>query len=386
MSVATKALLVCSLAVFVDSVLYYMLVPLIPELAVRASLTQLQIGSLFGSYAFCLIVSTVLAGRLQFSSGQRRPMLLAIAGLGIATILFALSSDFAVLLLARCVQGVAAGFTWVLGLALVIAYFPGDKRGAALGVTFSVANAGYLLGPPIGGFLLSWFGYLAPFIFGIIVVVIDGAARYFLLPEVHAHPEPNDISWRDLLRERSAPLLVCSMGLGAAAFAMLDVVLPLYLHDAFAATPDVIGALFVALGSTFVFTSPMIGRLADRFGYAKALCMGHVLTALLIMGPLLASSLWQMAFVLVFLGLFSNLVFAPCQPGMASVVDAKQSTHYAVGVSLLSTSYSVGMMAGAYLGSFVAEYFGLQAVMVGASILFLGSAVWSCVIVRGGSR
>ena len=66
MSLATKALLVCSIAVFVDTVLYYMIVPLVPELAARASLSQMQVGALFGSYGLCLIVSTVLAGRMRF--------------------------------------------------------------------------------------------------------------------------------------------------------------------------------------------------------------------------------------------------------------------------------------------------------------------------------
>jgi predicted MFS family arabinose efflux permease len=386
MSLATKALLVCSIAVFVDSVLYYMLVPLIPELAARASLSQMEIGALFGSYGLCLIVSTAFAGGVRFSSGQRRPMLLAIAGLGLSTVLFAVSNSFVVLLLARCVQGIAAGFTWVLGLALVMAYFPDNKRGAALGVTFSVANAGYLLGPPIGGFLFSWFGYSAPFVFGVAVVLIDGLARYFLLPEVRSHAEPKDISWRDLLREPSARLLVCSLGLGGATYAMLDVVLPLHLNEVFSATPKTIGLLFVALGSTFVFTSALFGRLADRCGHTQVLCLGHILVALSILGPLFATSMWQMGVVLVFVGLFSNLVFAPCQPGIAAVIDAKQSKQYAVGVSLLSTSYSAGMMAGAYLGSFVAECFGFQAVMIATSLLFVMCAVWSGVILRRASR
>lgn len=89
LSIQTRALLVCSIAVFVDTLLYYMIVPLVPELAERISLSQFQVGALFGSYALCLIGGTYVAGRMHFRSGQRLVMMTAIFALGVATLLYA---------------------------------------------------------------------------------------------------------------------------------------------------------------------------------------------------------------------------------------------------------------------------------------------------------
>ncbi len=380
----TRALLVCSIAVFVDTLLYYMIVPLVPELAERISLSQFQVGALFGSYALCLIGGTYVAGRMHFRTGQRVVMMTAIVALGVATLLFATTENFVVLLAARCVQGVAAAFTWVLGLALVMTYYPEAKRGMALGIAVSVANAGYLLGPPVGGLLGERLGYSAPFILGVFLVVLDGLARYFLLPETEARKEEYDITWRSLLRDHSVKLLAYSSALVGATYAMFDVALPLRLHEAFRASPQEIGLVFAALAITFVVSSPPIGKLSDRFGYLRVLGVGYLLVALILVAPLLVSNLWQMGAVLIFVGLFSNFVFAPCQPGMAKVIDARGSAHYAVGVSLLSVSYSIGMMVGAYAGSLVVEHFGFEVAIAGTVALYLAGAGWGLLLARRG--
>jgi DHA1 family solute carrier family 18 vesicular amine transporter 1/2 len=386
LSIQTRALLVCSIAVFVDTLLYYMIVPLVPELAERISLSQFQVGALFGSYALCLIGGTYVAGRMHFRSGQRLVMMTAIFALGVATLLFATSENFVVLVAARCVQGIAAAFTWVLGLALVMTYYPEAKRGVALGIAVSVANAGYLLGPPVGGLLGERLGYSAPFILGVFLVVIDGFARYFLLPETQARKEEYDITWRSLLSDPAVKLLAYSSALVGATYAMLDVALPLRLHDAFLASPQEIGLVFAALAITFVVSSPPIGKLSDRFGYLRVLGVGYLLVALILVAPLLVSNLWQMGAVLVFVGLFSNFVFAPCQPGMAKVIDARGSVHYAVGVSLLSVSYSIGMMVGAYAGSLIVEYFGFEFAIIGTVALYVVGGAWGGLLVRSGAQ
>jgi len=99
------------------------------------------------SFAVLLITGAALGDRF----GRRN---LYAAGLG----LFALSSaagalapDVGVLIAARAVQGAGAALIMPLGLALLSAAFPAEKRGAAIGIFSAITGIAVALGPLVGG-------------------------------------------------------------------------------------------------------------------------------------------------------------------------------------------------------------------------------------------
>ncbi len=79
------ALVVVALAFFTDMVLYYLVVPLLPHYARELSLSQMEVGVLFGSYAAALLVSTFPLGRLADRVGRRPPLLWGLVGLATDT-------------------------------------------------------------------------------------------------------------------------------------------------------------------------------------------------------------------------------------------------------------------------------------------------------------
>ncbi len=97
----TRALIVVALALFTDTLLYYLLVPLLPAYARRYGLDQMGLGLLFGSYAAALLAGTVPLGRLADRVGRRGPMLWGLLGLFATTLLFAFARSYPLLILAR---------------------------------------------------------------------------------------------------------------------------------------------------------------------------------------------------------------------------------------------------------------------------------------------
>ncbi|MCX6546688.1 MAG: MFS transporter [Acidobacteria bacterium] len=71
----TSALLVTALAFHVDTLLYYLLVPLLPRYARELSLNPMEVGVLFGSYAVGLLLATFPVAVLTDRYGRRAPML-----------------------------------------------------------------------------------------------------------------------------------------------------------------------------------------------------------------------------------------------------------------------------------------------------------------------
>nr|WP_275691080.1 MFS transporter [Paenibacillus aceris] len=76
---------------------------------------------------------------------------------------------FALLLIARCIQGIGAAMIMANSQAMVRAIFPDHERGKALGVNTIVMSVGTLSGPAIGGFLMHLSGW--PLLFWINVPI-----------------------------------------------------------------------------------------------------------------------------------------------------------------------------------------------------------------------
>src|SRR5205814_9827949 len=63
----------------------------------------------------------------------------------------ALAPGVGVLVGARAVQGAGAALLLPLGLALLSAAFPAEKRGAAIGIFSAITGIAVALGPLVGG-------------------------------------------------------------------------------------------------------------------------------------------------------------------------------------------------------------------------------------------
>jgi len=133
----------------------------------HASLADLEwtVNAYVLSFAVLLMTGAALGDRL----GRKR---LFIIGMGIFTAgsaACALAQSVGWLIAARAVQGAGAAIMMPLGLALLSAAFPPEKRPKALGIFGAVTGLGIVLGPLVGGAAvqgLSW-----PWIFWINVPI-----------------------------------------------------------------------------------------------------------------------------------------------------------------------------------------------------------------------
>lgn len=354
----TAALLVTALAFHVDMLLYYLLVPLLPRYARDLHLNQMEVGILFGSYAVALLLATFPIAVLTDRYGRRVPMLWGLAGLAVTTLVFAVSKQYWLLVLARSFQGAAGAATWLPGMALLADHFPSESRGRAMGTAFAAANLGVLLGPPLSGFLDQHAGPSAPFLLGTALVGLDAAGRAFLLPEVEAVRGPR-LPFRQLMSNPVIRLFAGAMALGSCLWALLESTLPLDLDRRLALSPSLIGLCFAASALAHTFTSPLMGRLSDRIGRVKVLRMGLVLTVLLLPLPALLPKTWMVVLAMMGLGSTASFIMSPCSPAVADQVERLGSQSFASAFSILNLAYSVGLMIGPLVGGALVQALGL---------------------------
>ena len=376
------ALAVVSIAFLADTVLYYLLVPLLPSYARDLHLSQRGVSLLFGSYAAALLLSTFPLGRLADVVGRRTTMLWGLAGLGTTTLLFALSSSFPLLVAARVLQGVSAAATWTSGLALVADHFPASERGRAMGTVFAFANFGILAGPPLAGYLAERFGPRSPFLAAALLVLLDAAARAFLLRDAPegARGEPGRVG--TLLRDGTVAALAGAMVLGSSIFALLESVLPLDFDSRLGKSPVQIGIAFAVAAATHTVTSPLMGRLSDRVGRKRVIVAGLLATPIVLPLPALLPGWWGVLGAMALLGVLGSFLLSPVSPGLADAVERSGSRAFGSGFALLNLSYAAGMLLGPVAGGILVPFVGLPVALVAIGATF---ALYAIVVARSSS-
>lgn len=368
------ALLVVSLALMTDMLLYGIAVPVLPAIAASLGSSSASIGALFAAYAASMLALMPLVGFWVDRAGARGPLLLGLIGLAIATALFAFAPSYAFLVAARVLQGASAAVSWTAGLALLAASFPAERRNAAMGKTMAAMSAGTLLGPPLGGLLFERGGRAAPFLLGAAVAAMDAAARLLLLKKAAVEGPREKAS--ALVRAPGMGLCLAMAALGAAVVAALEPVLPQVASSLYGSSPTVIGSLFAAATLATVVVYPLAGKASDRFLPHRVAALGAAIAALSLGGLTLASSVPSIGSCLVGAATGSAFILVPTVGLIAKAAESRNPPAYGSAYSLYNIAYAVGLTSGPLISGALYGAAGLQLLaLAGAGTMGLGAII-----------
>ncbi|TYJ56247.1 hypothetical protein B9479_003092 [Cryptococcus floricola] len=112
---------------------------------------------------------------------RRWPLIVAVIGMILATILFMLGRPFWTMVVARALVGIFSAVIWTVGFALLCENVRPRHVGRQLGFVMSGMSVGQSIAPFIGGLLYTHIGWHAPFVFCIIILFIDLLLRLCIL-------------------------------------------------------------------------------------------------------------------------------------------------------------------------------------------------------------
>lgn len=346
-------LLVTGTVVFLDTMLFGAIIPLLPAFADTYDLTKLEAGALLGAYGAGVLVGGIPGGLLVGRIGPKRGLLLGLSGLALSSLAFALAGGPLALGLARFVQGMSSATTWAGALAWVATATPRDRRGQALGTVFGVAVLGFVVGPMFGGVadLVGIRGSFAG------VAVVAGLLAVSLVPVQAAGAEesrPGAIV--RALRDRVFIGGLWLNTLPALFFGVLDVLVPLLLdHAGYGAIA--IAVVFVTAGLVEVVVNPVVGRVSDRRG--RRLPVRLSLAASIVVACAIAFATQPL--VVAILVVAASVSFGGFYtPGMALVADRadRAGLPQGIGFGVTNSAWAVGAVVGPAAGGALAQAFG----------------------------
>ena len=362
------------------------------------------------SYLLVVTAFLLVFGRLSDVYGQKLVFISGMIFFTVGSGLCILSANIGQLIAFRAFQGFGAAMIMSNTPAIVTNAFPAEQRGMGLGVIGSVVSIGLMLGPPLGGILIHYFGWHYIFAVNLPVGILGTIFSLKILKEHRADSSSRPFHPLDPLlwilsitsfvlifgvggrsglnfgratiylaitvalvilffarqRRSERPLFdpvflkngIFMLSSGAGFFSYMGMIglsfmLPFFLEKSVGMPPLETGRLLMVIPATTVFASPLAGYLSDKLGQRSISTIGlFISTASMIFMFTLGheSSTLRMVVNLIGLGLGLGLFGSPNNSALMGSVDHKNRG--AAG-GILATVRNLGMVSGISIVSLV---------------------------------
>jgi MFS family permease len=227
------------------------------------------------------------AGALSDIYGRRFLLRAGVVAFGVPPFVYPFVTNVDALIALRFVHGLATAIFAPTALATVADLYR-ERRGAAMGTYTASTQAGALLGPVLGG----WLVYAAGFPVTFVTAGLFGALGMLVFMLLRLNPPPPRAAeqglrpvladmWKGFrIVAQNARVLATSATDGAKMIAngALMAFLPIY-GVAVGLNPGEVGVLFGVQGVTSFFSKPVMGRVSDRVGRKPLIVVGLLICA-----------------------------------------------------------------------------------------------------------
>ncbi len=171
--------------VLVDLVGFGIVLPILPLYAADFGARGFETGLLISVYSVVQLVMAPLWGRLSDRVGRRPILILGLLGSAVAYFIFARADSLAVLFLSRIIGGIG-GSTIPVAQAYIADVTPPERRAGNMGLIGAAFGIGFVIGPLLGGPVLSPLSPGEPTVPGYTAAALclaNAAAAILWLPE-----------------------------------------------------------------------------------------------------------------------------------------------------------------------------------------------------------
>jgi EmrB/QacA subfamily drug resistance transporter len=135
------------------------------------------------AYTLCFAALLIPAGALGDRFGRRRSLIAGLTVFALGSAAAAFAAGTGELIGARVVMGLGATFVMPATLSILNAVFPPKERAQAIAAWSAVAGAAIVIGPTLGGLLLSHFWWGSVFLINLPLAAVALAGVVLIVPE-----------------------------------------------------------------------------------------------------------------------------------------------------------------------------------------------------------
>jgi MFS family permease len=332
---------------------YALVAPALPAFARTFNVSVTAASAVISAFAVARLVFAPAAGRLVTMIGERWVYLTGVGIVAVTTGACAFAQSYWQLVTLRTLSGIGSTMFTVSAIGLMIHVTPAPLRGRASGLWSASFLLGNVVGPVIGGGLIT-ISLRAPFLVYSGTLFVAMAIIWYFLRHSSAITDGDDeqtpvLTLRGAFAHRTYwAALIASFANGWAAFGVRMALTPLFIVEVLHREEAFAGTAFAVFGAANVAALLISGRLSDIWGRKPLALMGLVVGS--------AGTIWVgftesvPAFLLATIvgGFGTGLLSPPMQAAVADILGGK-----ARGGQVLA-AFQMSLDVGAVIGPLVA--------------------------------
>ncbi len=340
---------------------HFIYIPILSPYIESLGGTYTFIGLVLSSYGLMQLLFRFPLGIFSDLIKLRRPFII----FGMLTsvfscLIFALTDSLGWILLSRSLAGLAAA-TWVAFTVLYSSYFADQEVHRAMGSISFVVVLAQLLGMSVSGYIVSEWGWHAPFWVGGIISIMGAVLSFFIFESKEGMMRA-PVQLTDLTSVMREPLLLKVSLLSILAHSIIFTTMfgfiPAFtLHIGLQAGD--LSLIVFSFMLPHAFATLFMGKIfVPRFGQWKSLKIAFLLTAVFtLITPFIDTKGW-LCIIQGFNGFSLGLLF-PLLLGMA--IESISQEKRATAMGIYQALYAIGMFAGPFLAGVLNSTMGIVA-------------------------
>ncbi|KAJ4441623.1 hypothetical protein ANN_11479, partial [Periplaneta americana] len=335
------------------------------------------VGMMFASKAFVQLLANPIVGPLTHKIGYSIPMFTGFIIMFLSTLIFAFGRSYAVLFLARALQGIGSSCSSVSGMGMLAERYPDDKeRGNAMGIALGGLALGVLIGPPFGGVMYEFVGKSAPFLVLSALALGDGLLQLLMLQPGVVRQESDPPSLKALVMDPYIIVAAGAITFANMGIAMLEPSLPIWMMDTMNADRWEQGVTFLPASVSYLIGTNLFGPLGHRMGryYTSETTWLASLLGLIIIGICLMCIPWATKINHLIapnagLGFAIGMVDSSMMPELGYLVDIRHTAVYGSVYAIGDVAFCLGFAIGPALSGTLVNTIGFKSMLFGIAIL-----------------
>ena len=238
-----------------------------------------QFSVLVSAYAFAAAFSSLIGILYLDVFDRKKALLFLYTGFSVGTLLCSFADSYGMLLSLRILTGLFGGVIGALVLSIISDLYPFKERGSAMGVLMMGFSAAAALGVPFGLYLAALDSWVTPF------RVLGGVGLVISLIILCAFPSLRD-HLAHVIRKRNfantfgtifkdsnqRDALIAGFFLIIGHFLIIPFISPYMIKNIGLSQLEISYMFFFGGGAT-VISSPIIGKLTDKYGVMRVFAM-----------------------------------------------------------------------------------------------------------------
>ncbi|XP_041444040.1 chromaffin granule amine transporter isoform X2 [Xenopus laevis] len=303
---------------------------------------NVRVGLLLAIKAILQLVTNPIVGKLINRTGYDAPLFWGTIIMFFSTIMFAFTSSYAFLCVARGLQGIGSSFTTVSA------------------------------GPPFGSTMYEFIGKSSPFLVIAGLALLDGALQLFILQPKKLTPISVPATpYRNLLMDpyilvAAVALCICNLSYG-----ILETTLPIRMMETMCAPRYQLGLSLLPCVVAYLICLNAFAGFSLKIGRWLCILLGIIIQGISVMLMPLALNIYGLIGPSAALGIGFGLMETSVMPLMAQLVDLRHTSNYGGIYAISDIALCIGYALGPSCGGAIAKVVEFEWLMIILGIINL---------------